>query len=281
MIRRIHLLLAMPPGFRAAFLFVLLAGCASGPPELPYPAFIQADELEDVFLASLPGIRAKQFSGDPQTRRTTNRINLPPGWQGTTGAAPGKLLEIFVLGGDLTIGDLSFGPGGYAHVPPGTFGFNLETNDGAQILYYLDDVDPLAMIRSPTLLDSGLLDWQPTDIDGVAVKILRDDPGNGARTWLMRISPGAVMPWSSSSAVREGYLMSGQFQGSECVAGDAQTWTYTPGGYFLRPADAMNGGPESMALTESVWVLRERTAGSETTVGACGQQSGPSSPSQK
>ena len=269
MIRRIHLLLAMPPGFRAAFFVLLVAGCTSGPPELPYPVFVQADELDDVFLASLPGVRAKQFSGDPQTRRTTNRVNLPPGWEGTTGGAPGKLLEIFVLRGDLTVGDLSFGPGGYAHVPPGTFGFNIKTNDGAQILYYLDDVDPLAMIQTPTLLDSGLLGWVYTDIDGVAVKDLRSDPGNGGRTWLMRIEPGAKLPWQSTSVIREGYLMSGQYQHSECMAGEAQTWTYTPGGYFYRPSGTVNGGPESMAITESIWVLRERTAGSETTTDAC------------
>lgn len=280
MIRPIHLLLAMPPGFRAAFLFLVLAGCASGPPKLPYPAFIQADELEDVFLASLPGVRAKQFSGDPQTRRSTNRINLPPGWQGTTGGAPGKLLEMFVLKGDLTVSDLSFGPGGYVHVPPGTYGFNLKTAEGAQILYYLDDVDPMAIIQTPTLLDSGLLDWEPTDMDGVAVKILRSDPGNGARTWMMRVSKGASIPWRSTSVTREGYLMSGQYQHSECVAGEPQTWTYTTGGYFLRPSGAINGGPESMALTESVWVLRERMAGAERAANACRQQPGPSSSNQ-
>ncbi|MCJ7591551.1 MAG: hypothetical protein MUO51_09375, partial [Woeseiaceae bacterium] len=49
---------------------MVISGCASGPPKLPYPAFIQVDELDDIFMASLPGVRAKQLSGDPQTRRT-------------------------------------------------------------------------------------------------------------------------------------------------------------------------------------------------------------------
>jgi hypothetical protein len=179
------------------------------------------------------------------------------------------LLEIFVLNGDLTVGDLSFGPGGYAHVPPGTIGFNLKTTNGAQILYYRDDVDPLAMIQTPTLLDSRLLNWEPTDIDGITKKVLRDDPGNGARTWLLRITPGASIPWQSTSVTREGYLMSGQYQHSECVAGEVHTSTYTPGGYFLRPAGAVNGGPEAMAQSESIWVLRERLAGSERTAAGC------------
>ena len=259
----------MPPRFWAAFFVLTVAACASGPPKLPYPAFVQSDELPDVFLASLPGVRAKQFSGDSQTRRSSNRIDLPPDWQGTTGGAPGKLLEIYVLSGKLEVGDIELGPGGYAQVPPGSLGFNIKTSAGARILYFLDDVDPLAMIRAPVILDSGLLDWVPTPTTGVALKMLRDDPGNGARTWLLRISPGAQIPWRSSSVVREGYLVSGQYQDSECVAGEAHTFVYTPGGYFYRPPDTFNGGPESKAITESVWVLRERSAGLEKTTDSC------------
>ncbi len=264
-----HLLLVMPPRFWAAFFVMLATGCTSGPPKLPYPAFVQADELEDRFMATLPGVRAKQFAGNPKTRRTSNRIDLPTGWQGTSGGAPGKSLEIFVLAGDLDVGDIKLGPGGYAHVPPGSFGFNLQTYDGARILYFLDDVDPLAMIRSPIILDTRLVEWQPTDIEGVTVKDLRSDPGNGARTWIMRIQSAAVLPWRSSSVVREGYLARGQYQDSECVDGEAHTWTYTSGGYFYRPADAISGGPEAQAITESVWILRERTAGVETVAEKC------------
>ncbi len=132
--RRRHLLLTMPPSLWAAFFALLVAGCASGPPKVPYPAFVVSDELPDIFMASLPGVRAKQFSGDPQTRRTSNRIDLPQAWKGTTGAAPGKSLEIFLLAGDLQVGDVKLGTGGYAHVPPGSFGFNLQTSDGARIL---------------------------------------------------------------------------------------------------------------------------------------------------
>ena len=54
--RRLHLLLAMPPSFWAAFLFLFVAGCASGPPKMPYPAFLQADEL-DSRLAQAPDSR--------------------------------------------------------------------------------------------------------------------------------------------------------------------------------------------------------------------------------
>jgi hypothetical protein len=271
---RLHHPLIKPPRFWAAFfapLVLIIAGCAASPPKMPYPAFVQADELENAYLASVPGTTAKQFSGDPQTRRTTNRIDLPPGWEGTTGGAPGMLLEIVVLSGDVTVGDVKLGPAGYAMIPPGTFPYNITTANGAQILYYRDIVDPLAMIQTPVILDARLVDWQPTEYDGIAVKDLRSDPGNGARTWLMRISPGASIPWESSSVIREGYLASGEYQHSECVAGEVRTWTYTPGGYFLRPPNTINGGPDSRAITESVWVLRERSAGAERKADACQQ----------
>jgi hypothetical protein len=270
---RLHLLLAMPPRFWAAFFIVIVAGCASGPPKTPYPAFLQSDDLENAYLASVPGTRAKQYSGDPQTRRTSNRIELPAGWEGTTGGAPGMLLEIVVLKGDVTVGDVKLGPGGYAYIPPGTFAYNITTGNGAQILYYRDVVDPLVMIQTPVILDARLVDWKPTDIEGVTIKELRSDPGNGARTWLMRISPGAVMPWESSSVIREGYLASGNYQQSECVVGEVRTWTYTPGGYFLRPAGAVNGGPVATAITESVWVLRERSAGVKRIAEDCSSTS--------
>jgi len=239
---------------------LLAAGCASGPSSPPYPAFVASGELPDMFMASLPGIRAKQFNGNAETRATSSRIDLPADWSGTTGASPGKALEVFVLDGELRLADMTLRRGGYAFLPPGSLGFNLHTDNGARILYFLDDLAGNAMIRTPMILDSGLIEWQATDTIGVLSKDLRVDPGSGARTWLLRIEPGAQLPWQSTSVVREGYLVTGQFQDSECVDGEPYTEIYTAGGYFNRPADAVSGGPAASALTESVWFLRESSS---------------------
>jgi hypothetical protein len=251
-------------------LLALTAGCASGPQAPAYPAFVHADELPDVFMASLPGIRAKQFAGNAESRSTSNRIDLPSDWQGTTGASPGKALEIFVLAGELRLADVTLGPGGYAYVPPGSLGFNLVSDDGARILYFLDNFNSAAMIRSPLILDSGLVGWQPMDAIGMYSKELRADPGSGARTWLLRIDPGVPIPWQSSSVTREGYLVSGQYRHSECVAGEPYTDSYGAGGYFQRPADAVNGGPEAAALSETIWLLRESGSSVTTLADGCG-----------
>ncbi len=258
-------------------LALLLSACASGPPELPYPAFVQVDELPDVFMAALPGIRAKQLAGDLQTRRTSNRVNLPPDWSGTTGGVPGRSMEIFVLAGTVTLADIDFAAGGYAYLPAGSLGFNMTTREGAQILYFVNDMDPEAIIRSPILIDSGLLEWQAADVPGVMTKELRQDPGTGARTWLMRIEAGTSQPWRSSSVVREGYLVSGEYRHTECALGQAVTGQYMTGGYFYRPASIVNGGPESGGPVDAVWFLREVSAGTETSASSCAAGTSPAS----
>jgi hypothetical protein len=220
-------------------------------------------------MASLPGIRAKQFAGDAQTRSTSNRIDLPPDWQGTTGGVPGKSLELFVLEGMLRLADVELGPGGYAFVPPGSIGFNMQTDGGARILYFADNVDPLAMIRTPIILDTGLVGWQTVDDSGTTVKELRSDPGSGARTWLWRVTPGTRLPWQTSNLAREGFLVSGQFRDSECVNGEPYTGIYVSGGYFMRPAGAIYGGAEAAALAEAVWLLRETGKATLTDPGGC------------
>jgi glyoxylate utilization-related uncharacterized protein len=254
---------------------ILLTACASGPPKIPYPAFIQVDELEDIFMASLPGVRAKQLSGDPQTRRTSNRIDLPRDFTGTSGGVPGRSMEIYVISGELKIADISLESGGYAFLPAGSLGFNLSASEGARILYFVNDTDPDSVIRSPIIINSDLLDWQDTAKVGVSSKELRNDPGNGAKTWLVRVATGASQPWESSSAIREGYLVTGNQQYAECINGKTELWQYMPGGYFYRPANTINGGPESLALTEAIWVMRETSKGDVTSWPSCVVQPPP------
>lgn len=237
-----------------------LSACGSGPPQTPYPAFVQADELPDIFIAGMPGVRAQQLAGNPSTRRTSNRIQLPEGWNFTTGASPGKSVEIFVLAGEVQVGPLLMGSGGYAYVPPGSNGMQLATRDGAVLMYFLDDANDSAVIQTPLLMDSNLLKWTPVSEDpnelGRSVKVLRADPGSGARTWLEKIDPIATLPWQQSSVTREGYLVSGTYRDGECVDGEALAGDYLPGGYFHRTPGAVSGGPEAGTATSAVWFMR-------------------------
>ena len=247
----------------------LLFACAGGPPQLPYPAFVQSDTLEDMFLADLPGVRAKHLAGDMMTRLTSKRIDLPAGWNGTSGGAAGHDLEIFVLAGSLTLGDIEMRTGGYAYLPADSFGFNMATQNGARILYFVSDADADAVIQTPLIINADQLDWRGASVPGLSARELRGDPGSGARAWLLRIEVGAAIPWEISSAKREGYLVAGEYLHSECVNGAAVTDEYLPGGYFQRPAGAINGGPQAGAQSTTIWFLRETEAATHRVVDDC------------
>lgn len=252
---------------------LLTAGCASGPPSLPYPAFIQTDELPDVYLAGLPDVDAKQLAGDPRTRRTSNRIVLPANWKFSTGASPGKSVELFVLRGQIQLADIPLGAGGYAYLPTGSLGMSMTTAAGAELLYFLDDPVPGAVIETPLILSSELVSWQPVSDDprdfGLAMRELRADPGSGARTWLLKIDPVAARVWQKTSVAVEGFLVQGVYQHSECVNGEVVTGGYTAGGYFQRPPNVLNGGPDARSDGTAIWFLRTLSGGEVVTADRC------------
>jgi quercetin dioxygenase-like cupin family protein len=234
---------------------LFLVACGAGQPRPPYPAWIVVDELPDAFIAGLPGVRAKQLATDLRTQRASYRVLIPADWDFTTGASPGQSVEIFVLAGSIELGEFPLEAGGYAYIPSGMTGMQMKSDDGAAILYFLDQADDASVIRTPLITNSNLIDWKSEDI-GVSVKELRADPGSGARTWLMRIDADAILPWQQSSRAVEGYLLSGGMSYSECVGEIIATEAYLPGGYFHRPPGAIHGGPASATAGSATWYLR-------------------------
>lgn len=257
----------------SAITLLLLAACATGPRDVPYPAFMQADELEYVFLAELPGIRAKRLSGDLRSGRFSALLDLPESWRWNTGAAPGKSVEIYVISGEIMLADLSLQAGNHAYLPPGSMGMSLRTSRGARILYFLDEANPNAVIQTPLFMSREVVPWRPADEDlanpAVAEKELRDDPGSGARTWLLKVSPGAKSSWMKATTATEGYLLAGEARHSECVGGKVVTGKYEPGGYFRRPAGAVYGAPPGGAETGAVWLMRRQGGGAPQPVDGC------------
>lgn len=241
-------------------LLVLAAGCVSGPPDVPYPAFIIVDELPDVFIAGLPGVRAKQLTGDSRTRQSGARVQIPADWEFSSGAAPGLSVEIFVLAGEMHLGEYSLTEGGYAYIPPGSTGLPMRSDNGATVLYFLNSANDKAVIQTPLITNANILAWESPVFnfgsDGLSVKELRADPGSGSRTWLLQLDSGSGKPWQYSSQSVEGYLLSGSVVDTECVAGEAATFEYLPGGYFYRPPAAVHGGPEATTVTGAVWFMR-------------------------
>lgn len=253
----------------------VLCGCAAAPPTLSYPAFVQTGELEEVFTAALPGTRARQIFSQPEMGRQTLLLVLPQDWHWNTGGAPGKAVELYVLQGEIMLGDVTLLPGNYAYLPPGSTSLAMSTLAGAEILYFLDEADSHSVIRTPLYMSRDVVPWRPLsehpeDV-GIQVKDLRLDPGSGARTWLMRIAPGATVRWHSSASLTEGFLLWGDFRNSECADGVPVTGDYAAGGYFRRPAGVLSGGPEAGSEEGAVWLLRQPAAGTMTWADACTQ----------
>ena len=252
---------------------ILLAGCASAPRNVPYPAFMQAEDLDGAFHAGLPGTRAKVLSGDPRTGGFSALLLLPEQWRWNTGAAPGKSVEIFVLEGEVMLGDLALRPGNYAWLPPGSTGLSMSSLGGAELLYFLNDAAPGAVIQTPLFMSRDVVPWQPLTEDamdaGLQVKELRHDPGSGQRTFLLKVEPGATQRWQKSSGEEEGFLLSGGYRHSECLGGKAITGDYTPGGYFERPAGAVNGGPLAGSSEGAIWFIRTNSRARITIVDGC------------
>ncbi|HET6629046.1 MAG TPA: DUF4437 domain-containing protein [Woeseiaceae bacterium] len=248
----------------------VLGACASSPAgRLPYPAFIQAGELEPVFTAALPGTRAKPLFVDGRHGLSTLLLTLPPDWDWNAGGAPGKSVEIYVLEGEIRLGEFTLQRGNYAYLPPGSTTLPMSTDAGARLLYFLDDADPQAVIRTPLFMSREVVPWQPLPgaaDDNVQRKVLRSDPGSGATTALISFVPGAHGPWRASSAPMEGFLLSGDFRVSVCVTGESLTGEYEPGGYFRSPAGTLiETGSEGGA----VWLMRQPARGALTFYDAC------------
>ncbi len=250
------------------FLAAILSGCASTPSNLPYPSFVQTDDLPDVFMATLPGVRAKRYAEDQANRTGRYRVDLPQEWTGSSAGTPDAALELFVIAGELVVGDIKLIPGGYAYLPSGSLGFRLASPSGARILYFMSAEDPTGVIRSPLIMDGVEANWEET-APGQSMIVLRNDPGSGARTWLLRTTSEATPEWEISSTAREGYLVSGVQTMSECFEGNEKTGTYRPGGYFLRPENTIYGGGNTAVESETIWFLREVSAGVVTKTGAC------------
>ena len=254
---------------------VVAVGCASTP-ELPYPAFVNADEVPDSFVAGLPGVRAKRLTGNPETRRSSSLMTLPAGWQFTTGGLPDKSVEIFVIAGTLNIGSIPMRAGSYAFLPAASQGLDIQTATGAEVLYFLDDANDADVIQTPMIVDAGQMEWETADSAndaGRSTKVLREDPGSGARTWLLRVQPGIPGVWRQSAQRTEGFLLTGTYHHVECLGGDSVLGEYRPGGYFMRPADVVHGGPDALAIEQSIWFLRRQSPGPDQPAEGCSAES--------
>ena len=66
------------------------------------------------------------------------------------------------------------------------------------------------------------LDWQPTDFEGVRIKVLWQDPDSGAYTAIFHMEPGACLPRHRHTGIEQTYVLEGSLADDEgtCQAGN-------------------------------------------------------------
>ena len=216
----------------------------------PFIEFIQVQNLP--WRAGLPegdrrGVQSRALSTDAETGATSVLVRYPAGYHAP---APFRLdvdEELFVLGGDLTIGDQRYGEKAYAHLPAGHARPSIASSGGAVALTFfsgvVDERDvsadaPCDLARLVPYVDSFAGDWggnfHPQFPPGAGRKFLRRDPHDGEETWIL-----GTMPLRSGRrpekhpVVEEMYLLSGELVGP---LGRMQA-----GAYFWRPPEEWHG----------------------------------------
>jgi anti-sigma factor ChrR (cupin superfamily) len=89
-----------------------------------------------------------------------------------------------------------------------------------------------------TFVAASSMPWQPTEFDGIEMKILYQDD-EGRSTILFRMAPGAVVPLHEHTALEQTYMLEGSLEDAEgaCGAGD---FVWRPGGN-IHVAHSPNG----------------------------------------
>src|SRR2546429_123495 len=100
----------------------------------------------------------------------------------------------------------------------------------------------LASVNPPnprsTIVAASTMPWQPTQFDGIEMKILYSDD-EGRSTILFKMAPGAVVPLHEHTALEQTFMLEGSLEDAEgsCGAGD---FVWRPGGK-IHVAHAPNG----------------------------------------
>ncbi len=222
----------------------------------PHIEFIQSQVLpwsEGLYAGTRQGVQSKTLSVDDEKGSASVLVRYPPGW---VQPGPGYLNadeEFFVLEGSLDINGQSYGEYGYAHLPAGYSRQSFTSRTGAvAVTFFSGEPDWSAGEAAPVMYDQKrLVEYidglnQPYDNDfsrmgsddvnqnGIALKLLREDPYDREQTWLL----GAIAFWPGGAVeihpvVEEMFLVSGEIVGN---FGSMKT-----GAYFWRPPGERHG----------------------------------------
>lgn len=197
-----------------------------------------------------PGVTMRMLSLDDETGAASTMLRYPPGFHLATPPALAADEEIFVIEGDLSIGDIHLGPHGYAFLPQGMERGAMTSAKGAVTLSLFSAAPepggaagyrPDKRIAIPDTRSIGAatgprkhMNSEGFDHSGTVHKLLRKDPDTGEMSWLIGLLPG----WATSQAethpiAEEEFSLGGDIH--------MPTGVMRSGGYFFRPPGIQHG----------------------------------------
>ena len=206
-------------------------------------------ELNDPYrrfdIAGFKGSHYKVLSLDPDTGACTLKVRFDGGYRRKPGLSYSDV-EIFVLNGEIRVGDERWGEGHYAYVPAGKALPALHVPQGAEALVMFNDSEPnfeesgeshgLALVEGyvavnayagPAWYGGGRV--QPSVATGCMSKVLRRDPLTEAYTVLYCMVPRFAQDnISYHDCAEESYHIWG-------TSWMMQFGELPTGGYFWRP----------------------------------------------
>ena len=73
------------------------------------------------------------------------------------------------------------------------------------------------------------MEWKPTQFEGIAIKVLYEDPARGEMTCLLRWAPGARLPMHKHPEIEQTWVLSGSFSDHEGTVRAGEFVWRTPG----------------------------------------------------
>jgi Domain of unknown function (DUF4437) len=230
-------------------------------------------------IAGLPkGLQAKMLSRDAKRGAVSLLTYLPIGWKHEKGYHNADE-EIFLVEGDLTIGDQKLTKYSYTFIPAGMAHGPVSTRQGAVLVHWFNKT-PDFIISDKDMpgarVHAAVRDWNyyknPWDtanfpvyrkgppIPGLHVKLLRRDPDTGEMTW-MTSSIASTRPgylWEVHPTFEEYFLVerSGEMVVGECLPEGPVGKKYGDRGYWFRPAGVGHLGPISHSTGYGISLVR-------------------------